>query len=34
MQAVTPDTLIVLGGNGCVVRRSDDGGKTFTRCTC
>ena len=31
VQAVTPDTVIVLGGNGCVVRRSDDGGKTFTK---
>ena len=31
LQVVTPDTVIVLGGNGCVVRRSDDGGKTFTK---
>jgi photosystem II stability/assembly factor-like uncharacterized protein len=29
LQAVTPDVLVVLGGDGCVVRRSDDGGKTF-----
>ena len=29
LQAVTPDVLVVLGGEGCVVRRSDDGGKTF-----
>ena len=31
VQAVTPDVVIVLGGNGCVVRRSDDGGKTFRK---
>lgn len=31
VQAVTPDVVIVLGGNGCVLRRSDDGGKTFRR---
>ncbi len=31
IQAVTPDTVIVLGGGGCVVRRSDDGGRTFTK---
>ena len=29
LQAVTPDVIVVLGGDGCVVRRSDDGGKTF-----
>ena len=29
LQAVTPDVLVVLGGDGCVVRRSDDGGGTF-----
>jgi photosystem II stability/assembly factor-like uncharacterized protein len=29
LQAVTPDVLVVLGGDGCVVRRSDDGGATF-----
>ena len=26
VQAVTPDVVVVLGGDGCVVRRSDDGG--------
>jgi photosystem II stability/assembly factor-like uncharacterized protein len=31
LQVVSPDSVIVLGGNGCVVRRSDDGGKTFTK---
>ena len=31
LQAVTPDVLVVLGGDGCVVRRSDDGGKTFRK---
>jgi photosystem II stability/assembly factor-like uncharacterized protein len=31
VQAVTPDVLVVLGGDGCVVRRSDDGGKTFRK---
>ena len=31
VQAVTPDVVIILGGNGCVLRRSDDGGKTFRR---
>src|SRR3954451_13306501 len=30
LQAVTPDTVIVLGGDGCTVRRTDDGGKLFT----
>jgi photosystem II stability/assembly factor-like uncharacterized protein len=29
LQAVTPDVVVVLGGDGCVVRRSDDGGRTF-----
>jgi photosystem II stability/assembly factor-like uncharacterized protein len=29
LQAVTPDVLVILGGDGCVVRRSDDGGATF-----
>ena len=29
LQVVTPDVIVVLGGDGCVVRRSDDGGKTF-----
>ena len=31
VQAVTPDVVVVLGGDGCVVRRSDDGGKTFRK---
>ena len=29
VQAVTTDVIVILGGDGCVVRRSDDGGKTF-----
>jgi photosystem II stability/assembly factor-like uncharacterized protein len=31
LQVVTPDVLVVQGGDGCVLRRSDDGGKTFRR---
>jgi photosystem II stability/assembly factor-like uncharacterized protein len=31
VQAVTPDVLIAQGGDGCVVRRSDDGGRTFRK---
>jgi len=31
LQVVTPETLVVQGGDGCVLRRSDDGGKTFRR---
>ncbi len=31
LQAVTLDVVIVIGGDGCVVRRSDDGGKTFRK---
>ncbi|HEY3020029.1 MAG TPA: YCF48-related protein [Solirubrobacteraceae bacterium] len=31
LQVVTPDTLVVQGGDGCVLRRSDDGGRTFHR---
>ena len=31
VQAVTPDVVVALGGDGCVVRRSDDGGRTFRR---
>src|SRR4051812_25230015 len=31
LQVVTPDVLIAQGGDGCVIRRSDDGGKTFRR---
>lgn len=29
MQVVDADTVVFLGGNGCVLRRSDDGGATF-----
>src|SRR3954463_4356177 len=29
LQMIDQDTLVVLAGNGCVLRRSDDGGKTF-----
>lgn len=31
LQVVTPDVVIALGGDGCVVRRSDDGGRTFRK---
>src|SRR5258706_16215927 len=31
LQIVDPDTVVVLGGGGCVLRRSDDGGKTFRK---
>ncbi|MBE2320864.1 hypothetical protein DVA67_033205 [Solirubrobacter sp. CPCC 204708] len=31
IQAVTPDVVTILGGDGCVLRRSDDGGRTFRR---
>jgi len=31
VQAVTRDVVIILGGEGCVVRRSDDGGRTFRK---
>jgi photosystem II stability/assembly factor-like uncharacterized protein len=31
VQAVTQDVVIVLGGDGCVLRRSDDGGRTFRK---
>jgi photosystem II stability/assembly factor-like uncharacterized protein len=31
LQAVTPDVVTILGGEGCVVRRSDDGGATFKK---
>lgn len=31
VQAVTPDVITVLGGDGCVLRRSDDGGRTFRK---
>src|SRR3954452_8007574 len=29
LQVLDPETLTVLGGGGCVLRRSDDAGKTF-----
>jgi photosystem II stability/assembly factor-like uncharacterized protein len=29
LQIIDPDTVTVLGGGGCVLRRTDDGGKTF-----
>jgi photosystem II stability/assembly factor-like uncharacterized protein len=29
LQIVDPETVVVLGSDGCVLRRSDDGGKTF-----
>ena len=28
---IDPDTLVVLGGGGCVLRRSDDGGASFRK---
>ena len=31
VQAVTPRRRVILGGDGCVVRRSDDGGRTFRK---
>src|SRR5262245_35952433 len=31
VQAVNQDVVVILGGDGCVVRRSDDGGKTFRK---
>ena len=31
VQAVTPDVVVVMGSTGCVVRRSDDGGRTFRK---
>ena len=31
MQIIDPDTVVVLGGGGCVLRRTDDGGKTFRK---
>ncbi|HEV2814529.1 MAG TPA: hypothetical protein VGW10_14835 [Solirubrobacteraceae bacterium] len=31
VEAVTADVVVVLGGDGCVVRRSDDGGRTFRK---
>ncbi|MEA2132007.1 MAG: hypothetical protein QOJ85_4898, partial [Solirubrobacteraceae bacterium] len=29
LQIIDPETVVVLGTDGCVLRRSDDGGKTF-----
>ena len=31
LQVLDPDTLVVLGGGGCVLRRSDDAGATFRK---
>jgi photosystem II stability/assembly factor-like uncharacterized protein len=31
LQVLDPETLIVLGGDGCVLRRSDDAGATFRK---
>lgn len=31
VQAVTADVVVALGGDGCVARRSDDGGRTFRK---
>src|SRR5215217_1941140 len=31
LQVIDPDTLVVLGGGGCVLRRSDDGGASFRK---
>src|SRR4051812_11702242 len=31
LQIVNPDVLVVQGGDGCVLRRTDDGGRTFRR---
>jgi photosystem II stability/assembly factor-like uncharacterized protein len=31
LQIIDPDTVAILGGNGCVLRRTDDGGKTFRK---
>jgi len=31
LQIVDPETLVVLGGDGCVLRRSANGGATFSR---
>lgn len=31
LQIVNPDTVVVLGGDGCVLRRSGDGGATFQK---
>jgi photosystem II stability/assembly factor-like uncharacterized protein len=29
LQIIDPETIVVLGADGCVLRRSDDGGRTF-----
>ncbi|MDQ1725136.1 MAG: hypothetical protein QOG52_2164 [Frankiaceae bacterium] len=29
LQIIDPETIVVLGSDGCVLRRTDDGGKTF-----
>ncbi len=31
LQIIDADSIVVLGGDGCVLRRSDDGGATFQR---
>lgn len=31
LQIVDPETVVVLGAGGCVLRRTDDGGKTFRK---
>ena len=31
LQIIDPETVVVLGGGGCVLRRTDDGGKTFRK---
>lgn len=31
LQVVTPDVITALGGNGCVLRRSTNGGQSFSR---
>jgi photosystem II stability/assembly factor-like uncharacterized protein len=31
LQIIDPDTVVILGGGGCVLRRTDDGGKTFKK---
>ncbi len=31
LQIIDPETVVVLGGGGCVLRRTNDGGKTFKK---
>src|SRR4051812_519618 len=31
LQIVTPEVVVIQGGDGCVLRRTDDGGKSFRR---